>query len=83
MLLGPKATTKQQQLQSWAKDYVIFSADLCVQGTCLLETQAEILDKFLQKFMKIPKKEEQEDVKEEQEEQGEEEEEEPEGSGKR
>ena len=50
-----------------------------VQGECLLETQAAILDKFLQKFMRIPKKEEQEGMKQEEEEEEQEEEEDDKG----
>ena len=50
-----------------------------VQGECLLETQAAILDKFLQKFMRIPKKEEQDGIKQEEEEEEQEEEEDDKG----
>lgn len=41
------------------------TTDIATMGQCLLEVQEAIMDKFLQKFMRLPKKEELEEVKKE------------------
>ena len=72
---GEVRVWRKRESEKW----LVLNDVVDLQGECLLETQEAILDKFLQKFMRIPKKEEQDGIKLEDEEEEQEEEEEAKG----